>query len=69
MKTETSTSILSRRVRGIACAALATALSLFALGALYVPLVRSHGPAAAGDSFARIAGRDCFHLYPFDCVM
>ena len=70
MKTETSTLILSRRVRGIACAALATALSLLALAALYAPLVRSHGPAAAvDDPLAQIAGRDCFHFYPFDCVM
>ena len=69
MKTETSTSILSRRARGIACAALAAALSLLALSALYAPLVRSHGPAASGDPLAQADNRDCFHFYPFDCVM
>ena len=42
----------SRRARGIALAALAAALSLLALCALYAPLVRSHGPAATGDQLA-----------------
>ena len=59
----------SLRARGIACAVLAAALSLLALCALYAPLVRSHGPAAAGNPLAQTALRDCFHLYPFDCVM
>ena len=58
-----------RRARGIARAALATALSLLALCALYAPLVRSHGPTASGDQLAQIAGRDDFHLYQLDCVM
>lgn len=59
----------SRRARGIALAALAAALSLLALCALYAPLVRSHGPTASGDQLAQIAGRDDFHLYQLDCVM
>lgn len=58
-----------RRARGIALAALAAALSLLALCALYAPLVRSHGPAASDDQLAQIAGRDDFHLYQLDCVM
>ena len=58
-----------RRARGIALAALAAALSLLALCALYAPLVRSHGPAASADRLAQIAGRDDFHLYQLDCVM
>ena len=58
-----------RRARGIALAALAAALSLLALCALYAPLVRSHGPAASGDQLAQTAGRDDFHLYQLDCVM
>lgn len=58
-----------RRARGIALAALAAALSLLALCALYAPLVRSHGPTATGDQLAQIAGRDDFHLYQLDCVM
>ena len=58
-----------RRARGIALAALAAALSLLALCALYAPLVRSHGPAATGDQLAQIAGRDDCHLYQLDCVM
>lgn len=69
MKTSTHTSSFSLRARGIACAVLAAVLSLLALCALYAPLVRSHGPAAIGDQFAQTANRDCFHLYPFDCVM
>lgn len=64
-----SSPTFSRRARGIALAALAAALSLLALCALYAPLVRSHGPAASGDQLAQIAGRDDFHLYPLDCVM
>ena len=63
------TSPFSRRARGIALAALAAALSLLALCALYAPLVRSHGPAASADRLAQIAGRDDFHLYQLDCVM
>ena len=61
----------SRRVRGIAYAVLATAISLLALYAVYAPLVRSHGPAnpSARGQFAAIANRDYFHLYPLDCVM
>lgn len=59
----------SLRARGIAYAALAAVFSLLALCALYAPLVRGHGPAAADDSLAQTASRDCFHLYPFDCVM
>ena len=58
-----------RRARGIALAALAAALSLLALCALYAPLVRSHGPSASGDQLAQIAGRDDFHFYQLDCVM
>ena len=58
-----------RRARGIALAALAAALSLLALCALYAPLVRGHGPTASGDQLAQIAGRDDFHLYQLDCVM
>ena len=58
-----------RRARGIALAALAAALSLLALCALYAPLVRSHGPTASDDQLAQIAGRDDFHLYQLDCVM
>ena len=58
-----------RRARGIALAALAAALSLLALCALYAPLVRSHGPTASGDQLAQAAVRDDFHLYPLDCVM
>ena len=58
-----------RRARGIALAALAAALSILALCALYAPLVRSHGPTATGDQLAQIAGRDDFHLYQLDCVM
>jgi len=61
-----------RRARGIALAALAAALSLLALCALYAPLVRSHGPSSSSsssDQFAQIAGRDDFHLYQLDCVM
>ena len=50
-------------------AALAAALSLLALCALYALLVRGHGPAASGDQLAQIAGRDDFHLYQLDCVM
>ena len=69
MITATPSSSLSRRARGIACAVLAAVLSLLALCALYAPLVRSHGPAASGDQFAQIAGRDDFHLYQLDCVM
>ena len=58
-----------RRARGIALAALAAALSLLALCALYAPLVRSHGPAATGDQLAQIALRTPSLPYPFDCVM
>ena len=59
-----------RRARGIALAALAAALSLLALCALYAPLVRSHGPSSSSsDQLAQIAGRDDFHLYQLDCVM
>ena len=65
-----NTPIPFRRARGIALAALAAALSLLALGALYAPLVRSHGPAAsARGQLAAAANRDSFHLYPLDCVM
>ena len=64
-----NSSPFSRRARGIALAALAAALSLLALCALYAPLVRSHGPAASDDQLAQIAGRDDFHLYQLDCVM
>ena len=63
-----NSSPFSRRVRGIALAALAAALSLLALCALYAPLVRSHGPSSS-DQLAQIAGRDDFHLYQLDCVM
>ena len=59
----------SRRARGIACAVLAAALSLLALGALYAPLVRSHGPAATGDQLAQTAVRASSLPYPFDGVM
>ena len=69
MKTSTSSSPFSRRVRGIACAVLAAALSLLALCALYAPLVRSHGPATSGDQLAQTAVRDLSLPYPFDCVM
>lgn len=58
-----------RRARGIALAALAAALSLLALCALYAPLVRRHGPAATGDQFAQTALRTPSLPYPFDCVM
>ena len=58
-----------RRARGIALAALAAALSLLALCALYAPLVRSHGPAASGDQLAQAAVRAPSLPYPFDCVM
>ena len=58
-----------RRARGIALAALAAALSLLALCALYAPLVRSHGPAATGDQLAQTAVRASSLPYPFDCVM
>ena len=58
-----------RRARGIALAALAAALSLLALCALYAPLVRSHGPAATGDQLAQAALRTPSLPYPFDCVM
>ncbi len=64
-----SSPTFSRRARGLALAALAAALSLLALCALYAPLVRSHGPAASADQLAQIAGRDDFHLYQLDCVM
>lgn len=64
-----SSPTIPRRARGIALAALAAALSLLALCALYAPLVRSHGPTASGDQLAQIAGRDDFHLYQLDCVM
>ena len=58
-----------RRARGIALAALAAALSILALCALYAPLVRSHGPAATGDPLAQAALRSPSLPYPFDCVM
>ena len=58
-----------RRARGIALAALAAALSILALCALYAPLVRSHGPAATGDQLAQTAVRASSLPYPFDCVM
>ena len=58
-----------RRARGIALAALAAALSILALCALYAPLVRSHGPAATGDQLAQAALRCPSLPYPFDCVM
>lgn len=64
-----NSSPFSRRARGIALAALAAALSLLALCALYAPLVRSHGPSSSSDQLAQIAGRDDFHLYQLDCVM
>ena len=64
-----SSPTFSRRARGIALAALAAAVSLLALCALYAPLVRGHGPAATGDQLAQIAGRDDFHLYQLGCVM
>ena len=64
-----SPSALPRRARGLALAALAAALSLLALCALYAPLVRSHGPAASADQLAQIAGRGDFHLFPINCVM
>ena len=63
------TSPFPRRARGIALAALAAALSLLALCALYAPLVRGHGPAATGDQLAQIAVRASSLPYPFDCVM
>ena len=63
------TSPFSRRARGIALAALAAALSLLALCALYAPLVRGHGPAATGDQLAQTAVRASSLPYPFDCVM
>ena len=69
MKTSTLSPVFSRRARGIACAALAVALSLLALCALYAPLVRSHGPAATGDQLTQIGGLDDFHLFPIDFVM
>ncbi len=69
MKTSTHTSSFFHRARGIACAALAAALSLLALCALYAPLVRSHGPAATGDQLAQAALRSPSLPYPFDCVM
>ena len=69
MKTSAPSSPFSRRVRGIACAVLAAALSILALCALYAPLVRSHGPAAAGDTLAQTAVRNLSLPYPFDCVM
>ena len=65
----TSASPKSRRARGLALAALAAALSLLALCALYAPLVRSHGPAATGDQLAQTAVRASSLPYPFDCVM
>ena len=49
--------------------ALAAALSLLALCALYAPLVWSHGPAATGDQLAQAALRTPSLPYPFDCVM
>ena len=64
-----SSPTFSRRARGLALAALAAALSLLALSALYAPLVWSHGPASSSDQLAQIASRDDFHLYPLDCVM
>ena len=64
-----SPSALPRRARGIALAALAAALSLLALCALYAPLVRSHGPAASDDQLAQAALRTPSLPYPFDCVM
>ncbi len=67
MKTFTPPPTPSRRARGIALAALAAAVSLLALCALYAPLVRSPGPAASADQFAQTAVRDL--PYPFDCVM
>ena len=63
------TSPFPRRARGIALAALAAALSLLALCALYAPLVRGHGPAATGDQLAQTAVRASSLPYPFDCVM
>ena len=63
------TSPFPRRARGIALAALAAALSLLALCALYAPLVRGHGPAATGDQLAQAALRTPSLPYPFDCVM
>ena len=69
MKTFTPPPTPSRRARGIACAALAAAVSLLALCALYAPLVRSHGPAASPDQFAQTAVRDLPLPYPFDCMM
>lgn len=64
-----SSPTFSRRARGIALAALAAALSLLALCALYAPLVRSHGPTASGDQLAQTAVRASSLPYPFDCVM
>ena len=64
-----SSPTFSRRARGIALAALAAALSLLAVCALYAPLVRSHGPAASGDPLAQAAVRASSLPYPFDCVM
>ena len=65
----TSASPKSRRARGLALAALAAALSLLALCALYAPLVRSHGPAASSDQLAKAAVRNLSLPYPFDCVL
>ena len=64
-----SSPTIPRRARGIALAALAAALSLLALCALYAPLVRSHGPTASGDRLAQAALRTPSLPYPFDCVM
>lgn len=69
MKTSIPSPTPSRRARGVALAALAAALSLLALCALYAPLVRSHGPAASGDQLAQAANRDLPLPYPFDCMM
>ena len=69
MKSKTSASTLSRRARGVACAVLATVLSLLALCALYAPLVRSHGPAAVDDQFAQTAVHNLSLPYPFNCRM
>ena len=66
---KTSAFSRSRRVRGIALAVLAAAVSLLALAALYAPLARHHGAPAAEDG--RLAAANCgnFHLYPLDFVM